>query len=554
MLTTLRKSLNGATENENMADTTSTMCRVTRRAALRWLGALLAGARGLSVGRAAAQASMATPLATPTSVMSDAVIQGFVADIEAAQQTFGVTGAAVALVQDDRIVLARGFGVRDLQRRLPVTEHTRFRIASNTKSMTSFLVATFVDEGVLRWDDRVVDVWPDFRAPTAELTSALRVRDLLGMGSGIAESPTIEFFMIGGGESPLDVLRSVAYLPVIGPPQTVYYYNNTLACVAGYLGSLAQGTAPEELGAAYAALLAKRLFTPAGMADAAIADDPRPLGEDYAIGYAHDLFGRATEVPFVSINGVAPAGSGLASAMDMAHYLIMQMHGGVAADGGRLVSAANLAQTHAPGIVVPPDVPNALPSLVLADTTVTHYCLGWFEQTFKDGRRLLWNAGGIDGFVSLMGFFPAEKIGFALLTNAEPGGALFTISVQSSLLSRLFGLNQTAPGILAGLLPESAKFLADLAAQTRPVDPTAAGPYLGLYEQGFRVRLDDAGELRLDHDIRSMPLLGLADGGYVVTSGPSMILGRKVHFTGDAATQLTMIIEGFEPVRWLTAA
>jgi hypothetical protein len=135
------------------------------------------------------------------------VIQGFVADVGAALQTFGVTGAAVALVQDERVVLARGFGVGDVQRRLPVTERTRFRIASNTKSMTAFLVATFVDEGVMSWDDRVVDVWPEFRAPTPELTAALRVRDLLGMGSGIAESPTIEFFMIGGGESALDVLR-----------------------------------------------------------------------------------------------------------------------------------------------------------------------------------------------------------------------------------------------------------------------------------------------------------------------------------------------------------
>jgi CubicO group peptidase (beta-lactamase class C family) len=136
-----------------------------------------------------------------------------------------VTGVAVALVQDERVVLARGFGVGDVQRRLPVTERTRFRIASNTKSMTAFLVATFVDEGVMSWDDRVVDVWPEFRAPTPELTAALRVRDLLGMGSGIAESPTIEFFMIGGGESALDVLRldhDIRSTPLLALPEGGY--------------------------------------------------------------------------------------------------------------------------------------------------------------------------------------------------------------------------------------------------------------------------------------------------------------------------------------------
>lgn len=451
------------------------------------------------------------------------------------------------------MVLARGFGVRELERQLPVTEHTRFRIASNTKSMTAFLVATFVDEGVLDWDDRVIDIWPEFRAPTDELTNTLRVRDLLGMGSGIAESPTIEFFMIGGEESPLDLLRSVAYLPVIAPPQSVYYYNNTLVCVAGYLGLLAQGGAAESLVPAFAGILQERLFDPAGMADAAIASDPRPLGEDYAIGYSQDLFGQTTAVPFVSIDGVAPAGSGLASASDMASYLIMQMQGGLATDGTRLVSSVNLEETHVPGIVVPPDVANALPSLVLADTTETHYCLGWFEQTFKDGRRLLWHAGGIDGFVSLMGFFPDEKIGFALLTNSESGGGLFTISVQSSLLSRLFGLNQAVPAILEGLLPESQQYLADLVEQARPVVPAKAAPNLGLYERGFRLRLDAASMLYLDHDIRSMPLLAMSDDSYLVTSGPAMMLGRKVTFTGEAATELTMAIEGFEPVRWLTA-
>jgi beta-lactamase class C len=538
-----------------MGQPTRTADRLTRRATLRGLVATLAATAIAPAGPAAAQEGQATPLATPApaQALTDEVIQSFVGDIEAALQTFDVIGAAVALVQDDRVVFTRGFGVGDLQRHLPVSEHTRFRIASNTKSMTSFLVATFVDEGVLGWDDRVVDVWPEFRAPTDELTSGLRVRDLMGMGSGIAESPTIEFFMIGGGESALDLLHSVAYLPVIGPPQSTYYYNNTLVCVAGYLGSLAQGTVPEALVEAYAGLLEERLFTLAGMTDAAIASDPRPLGEDYAVGYTHDLFARPTAVPFVSIDGVAPAGSGMASARDMARYLIMQMQGGVAPDGTRLVSAANLAQTHAPGIVVPPDIPNALPSLVLPDTTVTHYCLGWFEQTFKDGRHLLWHAGGIDGFVSLMGFFPAEKIGFVLLTNSEPGGALFTISVQSSLLSRLFGLNETVPGVLADLVPELEKSFADLVAQTRPVDATAVQPYLGLYEQGFRLRLDDAGVLHLDHDIRSMPLLALQDSGYVATNGPGMILGRKVTFTGDAATQVTMTIEGFDPVRWLTA-
>jgi CubicO group peptidase (beta-lactamase class C family) len=489
----------------------------------------------------------------PAGALSDTTLAAFEADVEAAMQTFQMLGAAVALVQDNRTVYARGFGVRDLQTNAPVSPHTRFRIASNTKSMTSLLAATFVDQGVLDWESPILGVWPEFHAPTPALTQSLRLRDLLGMGSGVAESPTIEFFMSAGTESALDQLRSIAYLPVIAPPDTEYYYNNTLTSAAGYLGPITQGTAPERLEDAYAALVAERIFEPIGMTTAAIADDPRPLGDDYAIGYTRDLFGRLSPVPFVSVAGAAPAGAAIASATDMARYLITQMNGGVAPDGTRVVSSANLAQTHRPGIAVPPDATNALPAVVLPDTIAMHYCLGWFDQTFKDGRHLIWHGGAIDGFGSQMGFFPADRLGYVLLTNLEPtAGALFHIAVQSSLLSRLYGLNQDLPALMADAVPDQAQQIAALAAQTRPVDPAGVRAYLGLYSDGFLVRLDDSGALHLEHDIRSVPVLAMPDGGYVVVDGPGVIAQKTITFTDDAGYP-KMAIEGFEPVRWLTA-
>jgi CubicO group peptidase (beta-lactamase class C family) len=110
--------------------------------------------------------------------LSDATLAAFEADVEAARQTFQMPGAAVALVQDSHIVYARGFGVRDVQSNASVSPQTRFRIASNTKSMTSLLAATFIDQGVLDWDASVLGVWPEFVAPTPALTQSLRLRDL----------------------------------------------------------------------------------------------------------------------------------------------------------------------------------------------------------------------------------------------------------------------------------------------------------------------------------------------------------------------------------------
>ena len=93
-----------------------------------------------------------------------------------------------------------------------------------------------------------------------------------------------------------------------------------------------------------------------------------------------------------------------------------------------------------------------------------------------------------------------------------------------------------------------------MAAGTGPVDPAAVTPYLGLYEDGFRLRLDDAGSLFLDHDIRSMPLLALSNGSYVVAAGPDVVLEQPVSFEVDANGVPVMTITGLAPVRWLTRA
>jgi CubicO group peptidase (beta-lactamase class C family) len=92
------------------------------------------------------------------------------------------------------------------------------------------LVATYVDDGTLAWDQPVIDAWPGFRAPTDELTRSLRVRDLLGMASGIAEPPALSA-LHEGDPTATQLLQSVVNLPVIGPPNSQYFYNNTVYAI-----------------------------------------------------------------------------------------------------------------------------------------------------------------------------------------------------------------------------------------------------------------------------------------------------------------------------------
>ncbi|MFF7177980.1 serine hydrolase [Streptomyces sp. NPDC008121] len=490
--------------------------------------------------------------AAPPAEVSDAMLRSFDEDVRKAMAAFSMVGAAVAVVQGNKVIYNRGFGFRNQEKKQPVTPRTSFRVGSNTKSMTSLLMAQYADEGRLKWDTHITDLWPEFRAPTPRLTESLRVADMFSMASGIGESPTIEFFMSGGGVDPLDAMRSVAYLPVISAPNKKYYYNNTLVATAIHASLTAEGTKPDALADAYEAEIQKRVLAPIGMTDSGVGADLRVLTSDYADGYEIDLSGKAGQVPFISIDGIDPAGGAFSSSTDMARYVITQMNEGVTPEGKRVASRANVARTHKPGIAVPPDVSGGLPSAVLGDTKSLHYCMGWFRQKFNDGRELVWHSGGIDGFGTTMGFFPREKTGFVVLTNLDPAASgRFTLSVQSSLMSRLFGLNADVPAALASTAPQAREKRKKAAAETRPADRTAQ-KYLGLYSQGFTLDSPESGQLVLRHDIRSFPVRRISGDTYLITGGPSVVLGKKVTFKKGANSMPVMTIEGFEPARWLT--
>jgi CubicO group peptidase (beta-lactamase class C family) len=527
---------------------------------------LLQGAAATGLGAAAAtligRSGPSARAAAPVTAQAPAW-RSFDDAVGAAMRTFDMVGAAVAVVSAAGMIHSQTFGVRDRASGAPVTPSTLFRVGSTTKSMTALLLATFVDEGLLGWDQPVIDIWPDFRAPTAELTRTLRVRDLMGMDSGLGEPPATELHF--GEPDALGLLRSIAFLPVLGPPHTQFFYNNTVCAAGGYLPSMRQGTAAEELQAAYARLMQARVFGPAGMDRARIADDPRPYTDDYATGYAPDFFEEIAGVRWASIGSFAPAGGTLASLTDMAAYVRLQLRRGVAAAGGRVVSARNLEACWQPHIDLPTD-PSVLP-----DLTGSGYAMGWMDQTYTGGRRLVRHTGGIDGFSTFIGFFPEDDLGLVVLTNtlgglyarpdagaaADEGSAPYTAGasvfpgyVLNLLLEDRFGLNRGVNETLVGMYRESARQLAALAARAGPVDAGAILSYLGHYERGYRLAFDAAGALRLHVGSRSIRLLALPDGSYVGAGG--WLVGTPVRFSRDPAGVPTMELEGLETVRWLS--
>src|SRR5829696_2152520 len=174
----------------------------------------------------------------------------FDAAVRDGMQTFGMVGAGIATVSADGIDQRNAYGVRDLTSGAPFTPDTHCLVGSTTKSMSSLLVATHVDDGELAWDQPVRNVWPDFRVPSDELTRELRVRDLLGMASGLGEpgSTALHF----GDLTAAELLRSIVNLSIDNPPNVQFTYNHTVYAAGGYLPLLRQETALEDLETAYA--------------------------------------------------------------------------------------------------------------------------------------------------------------------------------------------------------------------------------------------------------------------------------------------------------------
>lgn len=412
--------------------------------------------------------------------VTPALLAEFDAFIETTREQYAIPGAAVAVFNADEILLAKGYGLRQLGRPEPVTPETIFALGSTTKAMTTMLVAGLVDDGLLAWDQPVVDIWPEFRLSDPAVTRSLTLRQLFNMSSGLARK---DLAWSGAGLNAEEIMASLADLPLLAPPGSRYGYNNQAVATGGYVAALAAGGEYGRLGQAYADLLRARVFEPIGM-DSARLEPPlsgvSPAAPESAGNYATphdiDLDGRITPTYFHADPGISPAGAVLANVLDMARFGQTQLNRGVAPNGNRVVSAANLAETWRPQTRI---------------TDELSYGLGWFIEDYQ-GVELIWHDGDVLGSKSLIMLMPEAEVGLVVLTNRMISTG-FSYTVRYRLAEMLYGLESTKAGPFAAQWDGFLATIKELRSRQSPtVDPAAVAPYLGEYSDGWRVELGPA--------------------------------------------------------------
>lgn len=322
-----------------------------------------------------------------------------------AAQDWKVPGLAIAVVSGDSLVFAKGYGVAELGKPAPATEHTRFAIGSTTKAMTTAALAMLVDEGKLRWDDKVIDILPDFRLYDPWVTREITVRDLLTHRSGLPNTDVL-WAVRENQYTPAEMMRRLRYVRPNSSFRSQWLYQNVVYGIGGLIVERVSGMPWETF-------IRTRIFAPLGMRES------ETLVKDIVgkpdVATPHDLVRDTVRVvPIRSTDAVASAGSVYSSVSDMSRWMRFMLDSGRVGTQ-RLIKPETFREIVAPQIRAPE---SEYPALELAQPHFFSYALGWFVQDYH-GKTVWMHTGSIDGMVAIIGLLPEQNVGVYVLGNLD---------------------------------------------------------------------------------------------------------------------------------------
>ena len=373
-------------------------------------------------GAYASEAPAAVPTAAPVAVPAFDLEQ----DVTRTMKAFDVPGIAIAVVKDGKVIAARGFGVRKLGEPARVDGQTLFEIASNSKAFTAAALAMLVDEGKLKWDDPVVKHLPDFQMYDPYVAREMTVRDLLthrsGLGLGAGDLlwwPTTNF-------STDEIIERLRYVKPATSFRSAYAYDNLLYIVAGKI--IAQ-----KSGKSWGDTVRERILKPVGM-NTTTTSLLENGGNPNASNAHSKIYDKIAAVKSMPVNNAVGAVGINTNAEDIAKWMKVLLDGGriegaKGADGKelRLWSEAQSREMWTAQTPMKVSIPK--PPLAATKANFAAYGLGFQLRDYK-GQLVAMHGGALQGFYSRVLLVPESKLGIAILTNAESGGALSALQYR----------------------------------------------------------------------------------------------------------------------------
>ena len=334
--------------------------------------------------------------------------------LEELLKQWNVAGMSVALVKDGRLLDARGYGKRDLEKGLPMTGSTMMPIGSITKSFTALALGMLADEGKLDWDKPVRTYIPWLKLMDPVTAERVTVRDLLCHRTGIPRYDLqVAFCALEDRKAQIETFQ---YLQPSADFRTVLQYSNQMVTIAGYLVEVLSGQSWESF-------VKERIFDKLGMERTDFEMASLAKYDDTSKGYVFTGTGQA-ESGYMHLGALAPAGGIVSCASDMARYALFQLGDGTW-EGTRLISKENLNMMHTHQMIGSPYF-WSFEELQSAD-----YGLCWFTDIYR-GKKMVSHGGNTNGFSSQLTLLPESGFGLVALSNATSS---FSVNVLSNLLS-----------------------------------------------------------------------------------------------------------------------
>ncbi|MCW5924144.1 MAG: serine hydrolase [Saprospiraceae bacterium] len=317
-----------------------------------------------------------------------------------------VPGLGFGMVKDGKVLLAEGYGYRDLEKKLPATANTQFAIGSSTKAFTAAGLAVLADKGQLEWEKPIIHYLPDFKLHDELATREMSAVDLLSHRSGL---PRHDFMWYGSAFSRKEIYDRLRHLPPNKSLRTTWQYNNLMFMTAGVLTERISGSTWEQF-------VSTNLFQPLGMSNSNFSVKDMAASKDAALGYRTKARKENIRMDYRNIDAVGPAGSINSSVNDMLKWVQFHLDEGKAG-GKQVLSAAEIARLRLPVMLMNESGTEKTPEIT--DYT---YGLGWFIYRYK-GLRVVEHGGNIDGFSALVFMVPEKEFGLVVLTNQNASGA-----------------------------------------------------------------------------------------------------------------------------------
>jgi CubicO group peptidase (beta-lactamase class C family) len=401
---------------------------------------------------------------------------GFEQRVEQLRQEIGAPGVTIAIVEDGKVTLAHGWGVRDITTKQPVDADTIFFTGSTGKAFTNAALATLVDQGKIKWDDKVIDHMPDFRMWDAWVTREMTIRDLLVHRSGLGLGEGDLLFLPNSTLSRKETVRRIRYLKPATSFRSGYAYDNILYMAAGQL-------IEEVSGETWERYIHNHVFAPLGMnhstdTDAEFVADPNHARPHSRSGGAIHGLGTQTALDQTATiaQNAAPAGGLAISANDMGRWLLTQLgRGKIPGSDKRLFSDEQSQQMWTGAVITP--IPHYPAEFAVAQPHYNLYALGWDLSDYR-GAHVVGHDGAVLGSQATVALLPDKNVGIFIATNSEDGEIVRGLLYE--LLDHYLGLPQ-------GQWPEKwHKFKIDRLnkaasqVQASEAKPAQAGPSLSL--------------------------------------------------------------------------